>query len=308
MAESAFTILAGDGAAIGVRRWPVAGKPRSIVQIAHGLAEHSARYARLAAALNAAGYGAYASDHRGHGPACDPASLGHLADAGGWASAAGDLWTVNRHIAAEAPGVRIVLLGHSMGSYLARTVAAEHSDALAGLILSGSDGAPAAVEMAARALARIERLRLGRRGKSALLHKLIFGDANKRFEPARTPFDWLSRDRAEVDAYVADPLCGFPFTVQLAIDLLDARPQALGRASLVPVRKDLPVYVFSGDRDPVGGNFKGLIADLKAAGFTRLSTRLYPDGRHEMLNETNREEVTGDLIAWLNEAIPTTLL
>lgn len=303
MREDTFTVAAGDGTPIFVRRWPAPGEPRAVVQIAHGLAEHSARYARLAAALNAAGYEVWASDHRGHGPACPAADLGHFADADGWRQAAGDLWTVNRRIAAEAPRVPLVLFGHSMGSYLARSLAAEHSDALAGLVLSGSDGPPAAIETAARLLARIERLRLGPRGKSGLLHKLIFGDANKPFQPARTEFDWLSRDPDEVDAYVADPLCGFPATVQLSLDLLSARPFALGAASLATVRKDLPIYVVSGDRDPVGRNIKGLLRDLEAGGFQRVTARLYPDGRHEMFNEINRDEVTGDLILWLDRTV-----
>ena len=127
-----------------------------------------------------------------------------------------------------------------------------------------------------------------------------FGEFNKPFKPARTAYDWLSRDEKEVDAFAADPFCGFPFTTQLAIDVLDALPHATSRASLAAIRKDLPIYVFSGARDPVGANIKGLIQDLKAAGFTKLTTRIYPDARHETLNETNRDEVTRDLVAWLD--------
>jgi alpha-beta hydrolase superfamily lysophospholipase len=130
-----------------------------------------------------------------------------------------------------------------------------------------------------------------------------FGDYNKPFKPARTAFDWLSRDARQVDAYVADPLCGFPFTTQLAIDVLDALSYVTGRESLAPIRKDMPLYVFSGERDPVGANIQGLIGDLKAAGLTRLTTRIYPDARHETLNETNRDEVTRDLVAWLDGAV-----
>ncbi len=127
-----------------------------------------------------------------------------------------------------------------------------------------------------------------------------FGDFNKPFEPARTAFDWLSRDPAEVDAYVADPLCGFSFSTQLAIDVLDALPGISSPASLAPIRKDMPIYVFSGEKDPVGANIRGLIDALKAAGFVRLTTRIYPGARHETLNENNRDEVVRDLIAWLD--------
>jgi alpha-beta hydrolase superfamily lysophospholipase len=277
------------------------------VQIAHGLAEHSARYGRLAAALNAAGYAAYANDHRGHGPKAAAADLGHFADEGGWDKVVGDLWTLNRLIAAEQPGVRIVFLGHSLGSFLGRGFIAKHSDALAGVALSGSNGKPPAIATFGRLIAREERMRLGKRGKSDPILQLWFGEFNKPFKPARTAFDWLARDEKEVDAFVADPLCGFPFTTQLAIDVLDALPRVTSPASLAPLRKDLPIYVFSGERDPVGANIQGLIQDLKAAGFTKLTTQIYPGARHETLNETNRDEVTRDLIAWLDGIEPTQL-
>ena len=138
MPESEFDFRADDGQTLFARLWLPEGSPRAIVQIAHGLAEHSARYARLAAALNAAGYAAYANDHRGHGPRAAAADLGHFADEGGWDKVVGDLWTFNRLIAAEQPGVPIVFLGHSLGSFLGRGFIARHSGALAGAALSGS--------------------------------------------------------------------------------------------------------------------------------------------------------------------------
>ena len=300
MAGAEFEFRGDDGESLLARRWLPEGRPRAVLQIAHGLAEHSGRYARLAAALNAASYGVYASDHRGHGPEAPAADLGHFADEGGWEKVVGDLWTLNRLIAAEQPGTPIIFIGHSLGSFLGRGFIAEHSDALAGAALSGSSGKPPAIATLGRLIARAERLRLGKRGKSRLIFQMWFGDFNKPFRPARTAFDWLSRDEREVDAYVADPLCGFPFTTQLAIDVLDALPRVTGRENLARIRKDLPIYVFSGERDPVGANIKGLIADLKAAGFAKLTTRLYPGARHETLNETNRDEVTRDLITWLD--------
>ena len=303
MPGSEFAFAADDGAKLLGRRWPAEGRPRAAVQIAHGLAEHSARDARLAAALNAAGYALYASDHRGHGPASAPDTLGHFADRDGWAKVLGDLWTFNRLIAADEPGVPIVLLGHSMGAFLAQEFATQHSDALAGLVLSGSNGKPPAIAALGRLIARVEKLRLGPRGKSALLNQMLFGDFNKPFKPARTPVDWLSRDPAEVDKYVADPLCGFPFTTQLAIDLLDALPRLARPENLGRIRKDLPIYVFSGEKDPVGANLKSLIDAFKAAGLVRLTTRIYPGTRHETLNETNSDEVARDLIAWLDGAV-----
>jgi alpha-beta hydrolase superfamily lysophospholipase len=305
MPGSEFDFRADDGQTLLARRWLPEGPPRAVVQIAHGLAEHSARYARLAAALNSAGYAAYANDHRGHGPKAAAADLGHFADEGGWDKVVGDLWTLNRLIAAEQPGTPIIFLGHSLGSFLGRGFIAGHSDALAGVALSGSNGKPPAIATLGRLIAREERLRLGKRGKSNLIFQLWFGEFNKPFKPARTASDWLSRDEKEVDAFVADPLCGFAFTTQLAIDVLDALPHVTSRKSLATIRKDLPIYVFSGERDPVGANIKGLIQDLKAAGFTQLTTRIYPGARHETLNELNRDEVTRDLIAWLDGIEPT---
>ena len=303
MPGSEFTYAADDGAKLLGRRWPPEGRARAAVQIAHGLAEHSARYARLAAALNGAGYAVYASDHRGHGPASPPETLGHFADRDGWAKVLGDLWTFNRLIAADEPGVPIVLLGHSMGSFLARGFATQHADALAGLVLSGSNGKPPAIAALGRLIARAERLRLGPRGKSPLLNQMMFGDFNKPFRPARTDFDWLSREGSEVDKYVADPLCGFPFTTALAIDLLDALPGLSSPASLMKIRKDLPVYIFSGEKDPIGSNLQSLIDAFRRAGFSRVAAKIYPGARHETLNETNRDEVMRDLIAWLDEFV-----
>jgi alpha-beta hydrolase superfamily lysophospholipase len=304
MPGSEFDFRADDGRTLLARRWLPEGPPRAIVQIAHGLAEHSARYARLAAALNSAGYAAYANDHRGHGPKAAAHDLGHFADEGGWDKVVGDLWTFNRLIAAELPGTPIIFLGHSLGSFLGRGFIAKHSDALVGVALSGSNGKPRAIATLGRLIAREERLRLGKRGKSDPILQMWFGEFNKTFKPARTAFDWLSRDEKEVDAFVADPLCGFPFTTQLAIDVLDALPHVTSRKSLAAIRKDLPIYVFSGERDPVGANIKGLIQDLKAAGFTELTTRIYPGARHETLNELNRDEVTRDFIAWLDGIEP----
>ncbi len=303
MPGSEFELRTDDGRGLLARRWLPEGRPRAVLQIAHGLSEHCARYARLASALNAAGYGAYANDHRGHGPKAAPADLGHFADEGGWDKVVGDLWTMNRLIAKEQPGVPIVFLGHSLGSFLGQEFVSEHSDALAGAVYSGSSGKPPAIATLGRVIARAERLRLGKRGKSRLIGQMWFGAYNKPFAPARTEFDWLTRDEKEVDAYVADPLCGFPFSTQLAIDVLDALPGILTSERLARIRKDMPIYIFSGERDPVGANIQGLIDALKSAGFTRLTTRIYPGARHETLNETNREEVTRDLIAWLDGVV-----
>lgn len=300
-----FNLASADGVELFAYRWLPTGQPVAVVQIAHGLAEHAGRYARLAEQLTAAGYAVYANDHRGHGrTAKSPDDLGFFAEQNGWQKCVDDLWRLNRHIAAAHPGLPLVLIGHSMGSTLAEQFMGEHGDALAGVVLSGANGKPTSLAAIGRGITRAERLRMGARGRSKLVQSLTFDAFNKKFAPARTAFDWLSRDPAEVDKYVADPLCGFPATVQLWIDLLDgwSAVSTLGHRERVP--KALPIYVIAGGRDPVSGNIRQLKAwleDYDAAGSSRLEHRFYPEARHELFNETNRDEVTADLLGWLKQ-------
>lgn len=304
MQASTFTLSAEDGAGLYVYRWLPDGEAKAAVQIAHGMAEHAGRYGRLAAALTAAGYAVYANDHRGHGrTARGPGDLGHFADADGWAKATGDLWLLNRRIAAEQPGKPLFLIGHSMGSFMVQQFLGDHGAALAGAVLSGSGGKPSLLAAIGRLVARIERLRLGPRGKSLLIHAMSFGAFNKPFRPARTDFDWLSRDPAEVDRYAADPLCGFMVTVQLWLDLLPALGRVAEPAFQARIPKQLPIYVMAGSRDPVGENTRSLqqlLGAYRAAGLQNVTHRFYADGRHEMFNEVNRDDVTKDLIGWLD--------
>lgn len=297
---------AGDAASLFVRRFlPDGGKdPKGVVHVAHGMAEHGGRYARLAEALTAAGYAVYANDHRGHGRSAScPDELGSLGGRSRFWRAVRDLEELVQHEKREHPGLKIVLFGHSMGSFLVQGLLTTRGEALAGAILSGSGGKPGLLASTGRIVARAERRRLGDAGKSALLDALSFGEYNKAFAPNRTRFDWLSRDPAEVDAYVADPLCGFTCGASLWVDLLDGLAEIARPSGLARVPKDLPIYVFSGDRDPVGENGRSvtrLVEAYRKAGLRRVTQRLYPGGRHEMLNETNRDEVTRDLVAWLD--------
>jgi alpha-beta hydrolase superfamily lysophospholipase len=304
---SGIRLSVADGVALFVYCWQPESPPKAVVQIAHGLAEHGARYARLAEALTGAGYAVYCGDHRGHGrTARAPEDLGFFAEREGWRRCLDDLWRINRRIAADLPGLPIVLLGHSMGSFMAQHFITEHGDALSGAVLSGSDGRPGALAWIGRLIARIERLRLGQRGRSTLIHTMSFGAFNKAFAPARTPADWLSRDPAEVDKYVADPLCGYVASTQLWIDMLDAVADATRprRQALIPKR--LPILVMSGSLDPVSDSTKRLrqlLEAYRAAGLERVAHRFYEGARHELFNETNRDEVTRDLIAWLNGVV-----
>lgn len=206
MAAEQFEVAASDGVVIRGQRWLPDGEARAVVQIAHGMAEHSARYERFAQELNAAGYAVYANDHRGHGRTAEGGVLGHFADDDGWARVVDDLLQVTRRAQAEVPGRPVVLLGHSMGSLLVRTFAAQHGDLLAGLIVSGTPADPGLLGRVGRQVARAEGRLRGRTHASKLLDTMSFGAFNKQFAPARTDFDWLSRDEAAVDDYVADPL------------------------------------------------------------------------------------------------------
>jgi alpha-beta hydrolase superfamily lysophospholipase len=299
-----FVISAADGVVLHGYQWLPADPARGAVQIVHGLAEHAGRYARLAAALNRAGYAVYAADLRGHGrTATGFEELGFFAPADGWAKCLDDVGRLNWRIAADHPGLPIFLLGHSMGSFLVQDLIGRPDNALAGAVLCGSDGKPSLLAAVGRWVARLEKLRLGARGRSRLIHTLAFGGYNKPFCPARTPADWLSRDPAEVDKYLADPLCNFVPTAQLWIELLDALGRLVRPSHLRGIPKSLPIHVMAGTCDSVSANTRGLKKLLVAydrAGLARVTHRFYPGARHELFNETNRDEVTRDLIAWLD--------
>ncbi len=304
MQESTLMLTAHDGAEIFGYRWPASGRPAAAVQIIHGLAEHAGRYRRLAQELTSAGYSVYATDLRGHRrTARTPDELGFFAEHEGWRKCLDDVWRLNRIIAAENPDVPIAVLGHSMGATFARQFMAEHGDALAGVVLSGSSGQPTPLALSGRLVARAEKLRLGARGRSTLIQSLSFDSFNKRFGPARTKFDWLSRDPEEVDKYVADPLCGFNAAVQLWIDMLDAWPAIAKSCATVP--RSLPIYVISGSHDPVSAGTRMLepmLAQYRVAGL-QVQHKFYPEARHELLNEINRAEVIRDLMGWMDRVL-----
>jgi alpha-beta hydrolase superfamily lysophospholipase len=300
-----FQLRAEDGASIHVYRWLPDGDVRAIVQIAHGMAEHAARYARFAEALTEAGYAVYADDHRGHGKTAESGLVGHFADQHGWGLVVSDLRVLAKKAKEEHPGKKLVLFGHSMGSFFTQRLLQKHSDELDGVVLSGSNAPGSLLERAGVQAAKFERARKGPRSTSRTLTFLSFGAFNDAFKPARTDFDWLSKDHAEVDKYIADALCGFPCTTQLWVDLLEGL-QAIATSGFGGVRKDFPIYLFAGDKDPVGKAGKGvteLYERLISAGLGRTSIRLYPGGRHEMLNETNRDEVMRDVIAFLDASV-----
>lgn len=308
MQSSTLTVPAPDGTGLHVNRWLPDGPAKAVVQIAHGMAEHSGRYARFAEALTAAGYAVYAGDHRGHGAtATTVRDEGYFADHAGFATVVDDLHLVTERARAEQPGRPVFLFGHSMGSFLARSYAARFGDELAGLVLTGTGGDPGLLGKVGRLLATAEGRLRGRRHTSTLLNTLTFGQYDKAFKPNRTEFDWLSRDEAEVDKYIADPWCGKVFTSGFFADLLAGLAEVNADATVSRVPKDLPIHLVSGSMDPVGDQTKGVqqvASQYRRLGVADVTSRFWPGARHEVLNETNRDEITAEILAWLDAHLP----
>ncbi len=305
MKAKTFTLKGADGAKVFVYSWLPDGKPVAAVQIAHGMAEHAARYERFAGALTGAGYAVYANDHRGHGKTAGSLeAVGWIAEKNGWDLVVDDMHRLTETIKKENPGIPVFLFGHSMGSFLSRNYIPRWGTEIKGVILSGTGGNPGLLGKVGVLVAKIEKALKGGKAKSPLMTSLSFGAFNKPFAPNRTDFDWLSRDNAEVDKYVADPYCGDVFSSGFWVDFLSGLG-TLYRSDYMPkVPRSLPIYLFSGEKDPVGNDTKGVkeVYDaFKKAGITDVTMKIYPNGRHEMLNETNRDEVFKDVIGWLKK-------
>ncbi len=298
-----------DGEKVFVNEWHPedTGKVNAVVQIAHGMAEHSGRYSSFAEVLVNAGFAVYAHDHRGHGETAGALeNIGYFADENGWELVVEDTHRITEIIKERLPGIPVFLFGHSMGSFISRNYIFLHGEDLHGVILSGTAGDPGLLGSIAILLAKLEIIRKGGKAASPLMNYLTFSDYNKQFRPNRTDFDWLSRDNDEVDKYIEDPFCGGIFSAGLFLDLLRGLKQINRRQNAERIPKDLPIYLMSGDRDPVGKNGKGVLQVFKAfekTGIGDVDCKLYQGGRHEMLNEINREEVYKDIIEWLGNKL-----
>ena len=288
------TFTNADGLAISFRRWLPDGEPRAIVQIAHGASEHSGRYDRFARYLTQHGYAVVADDHRGHGETAKVTGVG-IAGPRGWQGMVDDLAELGALAKAEIGDVPLVLVGHSMGSFLAQRLIQDRGDTLAGVVLSGSSGGLANVD---DTIAVLETLPADQPAP-------IFGPLNAPFEPARTPFDWLSRDTDEVDRYVADPMCGddAPLTIGFVLDMMRSGRETWKPENEQRIPRDLPVLLITGEADPVSegaATVRALEARYRSNGMTDVTGLYYPDARHELLNETNRDAVQDDVRAWLD--------
>lgn len=280
-----FEFKGSDGAQIAAYRWR-ATSPRVAVQIAHGMGEHALRYGPPFAPFADEGIEVFANDHRGHGKTAAAGALGDFG-AGGFGAVVDDMAQLSTIIRREYPQLPIILIGHSMGSFAAQIYLLKHSGLIDGAVLSGS----AALDLLPPPSAD---------GLEAF---------NAPFEPARTKFDWLSRDAAEVDKYVADPLCGFSVTPDSMVSLFTAAAPLFEENALTHIRSTLPVYFIAGDKDPLNGDLtrlQPLVQRYRQAGIRDVRTDFYPGGRHEMFNETNREEVMTNLLRWIERVADKT--
>ncbi len=283
----AFSFDGADCAKVFCYSWSSDAPVRGVLQVAHGMGEHALRYLEPLTPIIESGIVVYANDHRGHGcTALDKDALGDFGP-GGFATLADDMAILSRLIRKENPGKKIILLGHSMGSFALQVYLLDHSKLIDAAILSGS----AAGDLMAAGL-----------GSRPSLDNIGAGGDVK----PRTPFDWLSRDDSEVDKYIADPLCGFTAKDESRNSMFAAMARAANPGEMKSIRGDLPMYVFAGDKDPINGNLewlKPLAERYRGAGVKQVDERYYIDGRHEMLNETNRAEVVADLARWIDRTL-----
>jgi alpha-beta hydrolase superfamily lysophospholipase len=289
MSEHSFELpSAPDGQIPVVHHWRAKEPGRGAVILAHGMGEHSLRYASLAESLTAAGFEVYANDHRGHGKTVkDDSQLGEYGP-DGWRGLIDDELRLIRKIREEHAGP-ILIMGHSMGSMVVQHLLTEASDLLDGAALSGTT----AVDVMAAAVAANESVDDGDAD--------LFASFNVAFEPVRTEADWLSRDPEQVDLYVNDPLCGFSVSDVSLASLMEAGVAYSTKEATAKIRRDLPIFLLAGDADPVslGGELVKQVAErYRDAGIADVSLKLYPGARHEVFNETNRAEVEADFVAW----------
>ena len=283
-------------------RWTPKESPKAVVQIVHGIAEFIERYDEFAAYLNGLGFLVVAEDHMGHGQSVGENGIqGYFH--GGWFTAVEDTMTLLRETQAAYPDIPYVLFGHSMGSFMARTILCKYPDSgISAAVICGTGWQPAALLQPVTRFIEAVCRKDGEDQPSAFLENLVFGSYNRRVEHPRTAYDWLSRDTKIVDAYIAHPMCGFTPTAGLLREMMKGLTYIEKPAHLEAMKKDLPVFFVAGGDDPVGSYGKGVrrtVNEFKKAGMTDVSCRIYPLCRHEILNEINRQEIFEDIGGWI---------
>ena len=305
-----FFFKSGSGARLHGCRWTPDSQVRAVLQIVHGIAEYVERYDGFANFLNRQGILVVAEDHMGHGKSISQeCPQGYFA--GGWQTAVDDTYRLTRDTMAEFRDVPFILFGHSMGSFMARTILAKYPDSgITAAVICGTGWQPAPVLAAGKAACALVCRAKGERAPSPLLQAMAFGTYNRKVEHPRTPYDWLSRDNSVVNAYKADPLCGFTPTAGLMRDMMEGIAYIQREENLAKMGKAIPVLFIAGGDDPVGSYGAGVRTAAEAfrkAGMERVDVRIYPLCRHELLNEINREEIMDDVSRWIDgvlEKIP----
>lgn len=302
MAEE-HQLICSDKKKIYYREWiPENGNIHAVVQIFHGMAEHGLRYDRFATYLTTLGIAVYAQDHRGHGLTATDDDLGFFAQKHGWMRVVQDGFELSELIAQKHTDKDLFLFGHSMGSFLVRTLIVLHPDRYRGAILSGTSAGKGLLGAIGKLIASVRSLQDHGKRADVLLDSLSFGKFNTPFEPAKTGFDWLSRDEKEVQAYIDDPLCGFVCTSKFFNDLLYGISFANSRTKAQQIPKEFPLYIISGANDPVGDFGKGVekvYHMYRGVGIQDVTVQIVKGARHELLNETNREDIQRDIGRWL---------
>ena len=303
-----FRFMDSEGKNIYVYKWePKEKNIKGVIQIAHGMTETALRYSYFAEKLNEAGFVVYANDHRGHGnTACTKEELGYIADEDGFHWMVEDLKELTDIIKMQYPNVPLILFGHSMGSFLSQRYIQLYGDKIDGLILSGTNGIPKKITKIGRLIAGCEIKLYGRKHISKVMDKLSFGDFNSNFKPNRTQYDWLCSVDEEVDKYIADEKCGFICSSSFYYDLINGLRKIHEKESLNRIPRNLPIYIFAGDKDPVGYEGKGiesLFNLYKEIQIEDVSYKLYKGGRHEMLNEWNKDDVINDILKWTRKIV-----
>ena len=303
MQKKAFTVLCADGHQMPVYSWLPVGETACVLHIAHGMSEYAERYGPIAELLALQGIAVYAHDQRAHGKAVVKIEEQGLGEHNWFYKQVDDIHIMMQYLKVTYSHQKIFLLGHSMGSFLCQRYFQLYGNEIDGLILSASNGKKDPLMSFGIALTWLQMKLYGSKYKSNLIDKLLFGKYNSYFKPIRTKADWLSRDTKVVDAYINDPQCGFTCSSLFIYYFFKGISDDFNKKNTSGIPTNIPVYVFSGDKDPVGLFGKGvlqLISNWKAAGVKDISYKLYPGGRHEMLNEINRAEVLDDLVNWIN--------
>lgn len=296
------TLLTAGNINLHVRIWRTE-QPKAAILLAHGMTEHGGRYDRFGCYLQEHGISLYCHDQRGHGKTAEGRQMGHLHKGIDWDLMANDLFAIKKKMIDTEVTCPVYLMGHSMGSFLVRCAVQMRRDLFDGLILSGTGNGQGMLGKAAVKIADMACAIGGQETYSPKIQSMMFGSYNKEIPDAKTEYDWLTRDAEEVQRYMDDPYCGYVCTNGFYHELLAGIQQANKSEYIAKMNKTMPVYIFSGDKDPVGSYGKG-VEDVKKlfddAGLQDVTMKLYPGGRHEMLNEINRDEVMADVTEWVN--------